>query len=402
MILCSLAIFAFIPFGNTIGKFFSDNLGKSFFLFLILTLLAVVSIGTIYLLFFKFKIRAFKNYVWLLILVFLYVYFILQLRKSPVEVTHFLEYGLLSILVFRALSHHIKDKSIYFSTAFIILIIGTFDEIIQWIVPGRVWNFKDVGLNLISGGLIQLAIWQVIGPKSISEKTTTKSLRIITSLISACLIFLGLCVSNTPNRLYKYTKKIPWLTFLQKEETMSGFGYKYKDREIGAFYSRLSPRKLQKTDNKRGEKYALILNESIDMDYKQFIREYSPTTDPFMHELRVHIFRRNRYFKNGKKASSIDEKKESYFSAYKENLILDKYFSRGIKNSVYKWNDNKIEEIKTFINENKHYESPVSANLFTGFSEKNIWFSILTLIIILVAINLSLAFRKTKKNNQIA
>ena len=129
--------------------------------------LGVVFIGLIYILIFRLKIQSLQNYIWLLILTGLYIYFTLRMRKSPVEVTHFLEYGLLSIFIFRALKHHIKDKTIYFNTALIILLIGTLDEIIQWIVPGRVWNFKDVRLNVISGGLIQLAIWQVIKPKSI-------------------------------------------------------------------------------------------------------------------------------------------------------------------------------------------------------------------------------------------
>ena len=190
MILCSLAIFALIPFGNKIQKIISDNLGKTFFIYFILAVLGFVFIGLIYFLIYKLKIRSLPNYIWLLILTFLYTYFTLKMRNSPVEVTHFLEYGLLSIFIFRALNHHIKDKTIYFSAAFIILLIGSFDEIIQWIVPNRIWNFKDVGLNVISGGLIQLAIWKVVEPKSISEKINPKSLRIFSSLFACCLIIL--------------------------------------------------------------------------------------------------------------------------------------------------------------------------------------------------------------------
>jgi len=392
--LYSLAIFALIPFGNTIQKFISDNLGKTFFIYLTLAVLGIIFIGLIYFLIYRLKIRSLLNYIWLIILAGLYVYITLKMRNSPVEVTHFLEYGLLSIFIFRALNHHIKDKTIYFSAAFIILLIGTLDEIIQWIVPGRVWNFKDAGLNVISGGLIQLAIWQVIRPKSISEKTSIKSLRIMTSLIAACFLILGLCVSNTSNQVYRYSNQIPLLYFLQKEEAMSEFGYKYKDPEIGIFYSRLSSSKLIKKDKKKGEKNAEILNESVERDYKQFIQEYNPAADPFMHELRVHIFRRDIYFKKGKKASSIDKKKESYFIAYKENLILEKYFPRSIKNSVYKWENCKIENIKTFVDEKKTYVSPVSSNLFTSFSERTVWIMIFSMIFILLVVNLFFTFKK--------
>jgi len=217
--------------------------------------LGFVFIGLIYFLIYRLRIHSLPNYIWLLGLTGVYIYLTLKLWNSPVEVTHFLEYGLLSILVFRALNHHIKDKSIYFSSAFIILIIGTLDEIIQWIVPGRVWNFKDIKLNLLSGGLIQLAIWQVMRPKSVSKKINKKSLRMFAAAFASSLIILGLCVSNTPDRVYRYTQKIPLLSFLQKEEAMSEFGYKHKDPEIGVFYSRLSLKSLYRTDSLMGKQY---------------------------------------------------------------------------------------------------------------------------------------------------
>ena len=143
-----------------------------------------------------------------------------------------------------------------------------------------------------------------------------------------------------------------------------------------------------------GEEYAQILNESIDKDYKQCIREYSPTTDPFMHELRVHIFRRDRYFNKGEQAFNMGERKESYFTAYKENLILKKYFTRGIENSVYCWSKERIEEVKTLIEEDKPYESPVSSNLSTSFSEKTAWTTIFSLIAALLVVNLFFKFKK--------
>ena len=399
VILCSLAIFSLIPFGNTIQKFISDSLGKSFFIYLIFTLLGIASIGTIYFLFLKLKIRALKNYIWLLILAVLYVYFTLKLRKSPVEVTHFLEYGILSILVFKALNHDIKDKTIYFSTMLIILIIGTLDEIIQWIVPGRIWNFKDVGLNVISGGLIQLGIWKVVRPKLKSGKMNPRSIRISTSLFASSLIILGLCASNTPQLVDIYTRHIPWLSYLQKEEPMSEFGYKHNDPEIGVFYSRMNPTKLRKTDNQRGEECAKVLNESVNINYRQFIKEYNPISNPFMHELRVHIFRRDTYFKKARSASDSNEKKEFYFIAYKENHILEKYYGNTTRKSVYSWDEKQIKEVEELIDKSKFYKSPVSANLFTSFSVKAMWIAIIAIISILIAINMVI-FLKEKRKSQ--
>jgi len=365
-----------------------------------LGVLFIGAISLLYYLIFKLKIRAPSNYIWLFIVSGLYIYFTLKLWKAPEEAVHFLEYGLLGFFLFKALIYHIRDKSIYVTATFFALFVGTIDEILQWMIPLRYWDFRDVGLNCLSGGLFQLAVWKVVKPKLISEKINSKSLRIFTSIFASCLIILGLCASNTPQRVASYTKKIPWLSFLQKEEPMSEFGYKYKDTEIGTFYSRLSSENLQKTDNLSGEQYAQILNESVDKDYEQFLREYNSITDPFMHELRVHIFRRDEYFNKGKSTSNLNEKKEFYLIAYKENLILEKYFSHSIEKSVYHWNKDILKELEALVDKSKTYESPVSANLFTSFSEKSVWVSIFVLIFFLVLTNLILPLIK-KQNKAI-
>ena len=388
VILCSVAIFVTIPIARTIQKYISSSWGRKSFIYFVLFVLLLGFFGLFYLLISKLKIRSGKNYVWLFVVTGLYVYFTLKLWDIPEEAIHFLEYGLLSFFLYKALIHHIKDKSIYFTATFFGILIGTFDEIIQWAIPQRVWNFDDVWLNGLSVGLFQLAIWKVVRPKILSEKFNAKSLKILTSISALCLIILGLCVSNTPQRVSAYTAKIPWLSFLQKEEPMSEFGYKYKDSEVGIFYSRLSPTRLKKTDELMGKAYAQILNESATKDYQQFLREYNPIVNSFLHECRIHVFRRDRYFKRANRASNLNTKRNYYFIAYKENLILQKYFTQTIENSIYHWGDSQIEKSGVIIEKEKSYESPVSANLFTSFTEKDIWLSIFALLSLLVLVNL--------------
>jgi len=399
VVLCSISIFLIVPVGRAIQRFVSDKWGRATFGYSVLVVLATAFFYLIYFLTSKLKIRSASNYIWLFIIGGLYVYFTLKLWDIPEEAIHFLEYGLLGFFLFKALNHHIRDKSIYFTATLFALLVGTFDEILQWITPQRYWEFRDVWLNTLSGGLFQLAIWKVIRPKIISEKINFKSFKIFTYISASCLILLGLCVLNTPQRVASYTKRIPRLSFLQKEEPMSESGYKFKDPEIGIFYSRLHPKNLQKTDNLRGEQYAQILNESVDKDYEQFLREYNSITDPFMHELRVHIFRRDEYFNKGKSTSSLNEKKEFYLIAYRENLILEKYFSHSIEKSVYHWHKDISKELEAFADKSRPYESPVSANLFTSFSEKSIWVSIFALIFFLVLTNLFLPL--IKKQNRV-
>ncbi len=392
----SIIIFLSVPVALTIQKFVAKNFGKNTFIYFVLSVVGFAFLSLLYLLIFKLKVRSLSNYIWLFILAGLYFYFTLKLVKSPAEAIHFLEYGLLGFFLFRALKYDIKDKSIYLTGTLFCLLVGTFDETFQWITPGRFWSFHDVGLNTLSGGLFQVALWKVVKPKIISEKIRAKSIRIFTSIFAVCLVVLGLCASNTPKRVAHYTKLMPWLSFLKKEEPMSEFGYKYEDPEIGIFYSRLNPEDLLKTDNMKSEEYAQILNESVNKDYGQFLREYNPITDPFMHELRVHIFRRDEYFNKGKSTSNLNEKKEFYLIAYKENLILEKYFSHSIEKSVYHWNEDILQESEALVDKSRPYESPVSANLFTSFSEKSVWVSIFALIFFIVLINFILAFIKKR------
>jgi hypothetical protein len=323
-----------------------------------------------------------------------YTYFTLKLWDDPEEAVHFLEYGLLGFFLFKALIHHVRDKSIYLTATLLALFIGIIDEILQWLMPQRFWDFRDAALNGLSGALFQLAVWKVIKPEVISEKMNSRSLRILSSAFISCLLIIGLCASNTPQRVISYTNKIPWLSFLQEEEPMSEFGYKHIDPEIGAFYSRLSLKKLIAMDEIRGNQIAQILNESIDEGYEKFIREYNPGNHPFLHELRVHIFRRDTYFNKAKSVSDINEKKELYFVAFKENLILDKYFTNSTKSSIYYWNRETLQEMEKLIDKKKSYESPVSANLFTSFSEQTMWGAILAVVSILILLNFILPYTK--------
>ncbi len=236
-------------------------------------------------------------------------------------------------------------------------------------------------------------MWKVVKPKIISEKISIKSIRIITSVLAVCLIVLGLCASNTPDRVAYYTNLISRLSFLQKEEPMSEFGYKLTDADIGVFYSRMNKKQLEKIDKQKGGEYSRLLNKSVNMNYEQFLREYNPISNPFLHELRIHVFRRDTYFDRGNKTSDLNEKKEFYSIAYKENLILEKYFRQSIKKSVYAWDENSIKKTEAFIDKNIHYESPVSANLITSLSEKAVWVTILSLIFFMILTNLIFAFK---------
>lgn len=104
-------------------------------------------------------VRRDKNiftYVWLVIIACLYIY-VLKKGRLPIENIHFFEYGLLSYLVFRALRNDIKSRLIYLWTFLIVFCLGFLDEGIQFILPTRVYEFRDVMMNG-TAGLLGLAV----------------------------------------------------------------------------------------------------------------------------------------------------------------------------------------------------------------------------------------------------
>jgi len=393
--LCILAIFLVVPTARAIQKFVTVRWGRSLFGYSVLIVTLSAFFILLYVLFFRLKIRSLSNYIWLSLIAGLYFYFTLRLWPTPEEAIHFLEYGLLGYFLFRALSFKIKDNSIYLVAILIGFLVGTFDEILQWIVPLRYWDIRDVGLNVLSVTLFQVALWKGINPEIISEKIKAKSLRTASILLGINIVLLGVCMSNTPQRVVGYTKLIPALSSLQKEETMTEFRHKHKDPEIGVFYSRLTIEELEKIDKENAHEYAQILKFWMDKDYERFLRDFSPSTHPFLHELRVHAFRRDKKFEEGLMASDRENKRKSFFIAYKENFILEKYFSQTIQKSVHRWGREKIKKTENLIDISQPYVSPVSSGLFASFGEKTMWLAILIFFVFLALFNIY--FSRTRK-----
>ena len=66
-----------------------------------------------------------------------------------VERIHFIEYAVLGLLISRTVDVRTLSGIIY--TGCLITLIGTVDEIIQWFLPNRVGNMRDVFMNSVGG-----------------------------------------------------------------------------------------------------------------------------------------------------------------------------------------------------------------------------------------------------------
>jgi glycopeptide antibiotics resistance protein len=78
--------------------------------------------------------------------------------------------------LFRALSQRISDPSIYLAAVTIGFVFGILDELIQWVVPRRYFDLRDIGINLLSVMLIQLGIAAGIRPAFIRGKMSSSGL----------------------------------------------------------------------------------------------------------------------------------------------------------------------------------------------------------------------------------
>ncbi|MEW5900088.1 MAG: VanZ family protein [Acidobacteriota bacterium] len=394
--LCILAIFLVVPLARVIQKFVSSHWGRSLFGYVVLAATTLAFCGLLYVLVFRLKIRTPSNYFWLTGVACLYVYFTLQLWRAPEEAVHFLEYGLLGYFLFRALSLSIRDKSIY-PTAFLIgAMVGIFDEILQWVMPNRYWDFRDAGLNAIAAGLFQVAVWKGIKPRAISDKIGPLAVRRVSLLLAVNIVLLGLCASNTPQRVASYTGRLRFLSFLLKEEPMYEFTRKIKVPEIGTFFSRLTAEELEQEDSRNSDHWAAMLRDWKNRDYGQFLREFHPLLHPFLYEMRVHIFRRDRRLEEAAKANGKKKRADALFIAAKENLILEKYFGRTLEKSSYSWGAEQKEGAQSAVDFRRPYRSPVSAGRFQ-VKEKSLWLGIFIFILALAGSNLAYARTKESK-----
>jgi hypothetical protein len=302
-------------------------------------------------------------------------YTLLLGKRSPEESVHFIQYGVLSILVYRALTIKKRDISVYFSAAVICGIIGTIDEIVQWLVPDRHWDIRDIGINFFAAAMVQIAIAKGLQPPYIARHPQPGNLRFLWRLMALAAAVLGVSLLNTPERIAWYAERLPGLGYLiQNESVMLEYGYRYEDPDIGIFRSRLAPEALKRADRERAVEAAAILNRYGERaEYSAFLSRYTPVSDPFVHEARVHLFSRDMNFSRAMEKKAQSEEFAGNFSdAYRQNQILEKYFTHTLKASSHVWPVEKKTMARRYLREDKVFESFVSRHLITRISEAQV------------------------------
>ncbi len=314
-----------------------------------------------------------SSYFWLTLPAAIFLGYTVELgRKAPEEAIHFILYGLLGILVYRALTHRLHDVTVYFAAALIGGIIGIMDEFIQWLIPQRYWGLRDVWLNFFSAGLVQIAIAKGLKPTFISNHPNRENLRFLCRLVLMALILIGASFLTTPKGISWVAERVSLFEFLKEiDDVMTEYGYLYEDSEIGRFRSRFSPAELKRIDAERATDAAKILDHFQDpSSYPLFLNTYTLIKDPFVHEIRVHLFRRDAYYETALKYQDDSKAYAEHLTvAFRENQIVEKYFGNTLANSAYIWSADELSIARSHLLEGVAYDSSVSRNLITRISK---------------------------------
>ena len=212
-------------------------------------------------------------------------------ESNAVERFHFLEYGLITFLFYRAW-RPLGDVSIILMPVLAGLIVGTVEEWLQWFIPNRVGELNDVFLNLaaiVSGLLFSIGVEP---PQRFASELGPGSRGRVFRLATAAVLSLGLFFH------------------------VLHLGHEITDPGIGSFTSRYSPGRITALQEEKAREWATAPPPLV---LRRFSRE-----DQYLSEGLAHVRWRNRWWDAG-----------DFSAAWRENLILEKYFVPVLDTPTY-------------------------------------------------------------------
>ena len=212
-------------------------------------------------------------------------------ESVAVERFHFLEYGVITFLFYRAW-RPLRDLSVVILPALAGLIVGTAEEWLQWFIPNRVGEIADIFLNLVAIGCGLLFSSAVLPPDGFRSALESGSVSRVSRMAAATVLALAIFVHAIH------------------------LGYTIVDADAGSFTSRyfhseLTELQQQKAAQWRTNPPPLVL--------KRLSRE-----DQYLTEGIQHVAHRNKRWA----ANDIA-------GAWQENLILEKYFVPVLDTPTY-------------------------------------------------------------------
>jgi len=144
-----LFIYASLPFMRDFVIFIYESIGKESLHIGINLLLIIFSILPIAFSL-KKKSKPVKSLVWIAVPL-LAVLIVIFSMERPEERVHFIEYGVLGLLVILT-RPKVSGLQLGIAVGFVFA-VGIIDELIQWVLPSRVGDLRDVIMNGVAGAL---------------------------------------------------------------------------------------------------------------------------------------------------------------------------------------------------------------------------------------------------------
>ena len=212
-------------------------------------------------------------------------------ESNAVERFHFLEYGLITFLFYRAW-RPLGDLSILVLPTLAGLVVGTVEEWLQWFIPNRVGEIADIFLNLVAIGCGLLFSVAVLPPDRFHATLSGASVPRVRRMAAATVLALAIFVHAIH------------------------LGYAIADPEAGTFTSRYSAPDLPKLQERKATEWR---TDPPPLVLKRVSRE-----DQYLTEGIQHVAQRNKLWA----ANDIA-------GAWQENLILEKYFVPVLDTPTY-------------------------------------------------------------------
>ncbi len=386
-VLWAAVVFAAVPYANDIQAWIKGQLGAQALRLALSALLVALTSGFAVRLVRRRAPGDLRRLAWLAGLA-LSAFILMWRLRVAAEPAHLALYGILGWLAFRALCVHHRDAGVYLAAAALTAIVGNLDEVFQWLLPGRFWDLGDVGLNASAGVMVQLMIWKVVRPANVGPGVGARSLRLAVRLAACEALLLLLCVSNTRSCIEWYAARVPGLGYLgqTRSTVMNEYGHLHTDPEIGRFRSRLATEELLAFDRRHGAEVAKILDRYQQDGYAALQLANPPSRAPFVYEAVGHLFFRQRLSGRAHKQDDPARQASLATGAYRENLILERYFSSSLAQSRVALAPAPRQWLASRHLPQADFESRSSEWLVTGYSEAQArWLLLAVLAALIVA-----------------
>ncbi len=299
---------------------FGDSIYNSV-IFIALVFLA----GLLYYLIRRIKFKGISSVIAAVILAGIYAYAFMILDVA-IERVHYIQYGILGFLFYRTFRCWEDGIIVYFYTAIAVFLAGMGDETIQWALPNRVGEYRDIVINGTAGVLSQMIIAFSVKPAGLYEKIRKTDLKRLSFLLA--FVFIAVALFMTAAHEY---------------------GFTIEDPEWGAFKSSLTREQLEKA---RAEGVKALPAELRQAYLDEAAAHYHMVNFHYDHAFKIELSRLLLLLLKGVAVPDFGKMQEQYNAAYKEFNIAVKYYLPGVTAQNLAWRPYRLARIHIFKPEN--------------------------------------------------